>query len=301
MDAYRKNPVPVIYTQLDYVRAAPPSRLADCLDDLPLLKQLQNVAAGHTCVSTLESPHQLIVKVSFPGDLLSRDGTTGKVIQWRFYYWKLWDAESLVTGLRPAEAVHPINAGIDHASIDSLAHPTSCLPLLRTTKDALDSGYRKGYELDAKTAKDIERVEKKLIARTKLTAMKQLRPLKKASVPKPSNDPQLSARQRDAVLRRDKYRCVFCGQDASMTAIEVNHIVPRNVINKLQLDPSLHTAEVNLCVTCFKCNRGKSDSLAAEDIEFYCNAFSSSEHPNHDVLPHLKKISELQSLREDTT
>src|SRR5687767_13125324 len=113
MDAYRKNPVPVIYTQLDFVRAAPPCLLADCPDDLPLLQQLQSIAAGHTCVSTLESPYQMIVKVSFPDDILSRDGTTGILIRWHCYHWKLWDAESLITGRQPAEAIHPTNAGID--------------------------------------------------------------------------------------------------------------------------------------------------------------------------------------------
>lgn len=296
MDAYRKKPIPVIYTQLGFVRASSPCILADCADDLPLLQKLQRVAVGDHCVSELEVPHVLIVKAEFPDDILTRDGSTGDVVTWRKYYWKLWDAESYVTGCQPAEAVDSTNAGIDTNFLDSLAHPTSCLPMLRKTEHAFSSGTQKGYQLRSETAAAIDQGEKTLIARIELAAMKQLKPVTNAKPPKMANDPQVSPTLRDAILRRDKYRCIFCGRDSSATVLEVNHIIPRSLINKLHLDSALHIASENLCVTCFDCNRGKSDHLATEDIAYYRNAFSNPEHPNHTIRLYLLKISELQAL-----
>jgi len=303
MDVYRQSPVPVIYTQLEFVRAPSTCLLADCADDLTLLNLLQRVAAGHACVSELESPHTLILKAEFPDDILDRSGTTGEVIEWRVFQWKLWDAESLVTHSQPAEAVHPTNAGITPEFLNSLAHPKSCLPLLRTTQKVFDSGKRKGYQLSSETTAKIEGIEKPLIATTKrtlatikLTEMKKLKPAAKTSASKAAGDSQVSLKLRDLILRKGKYLCVFCGQGSPTIVLEVNHIVPRSLINKLHLDSGLHNAPANLCVTCFHCNRGKSDNLATEDIEFYRNAFSSPDHPNHSILAHLEKIAELQTL-----
>lgn len=298
MDAYRKKPIPVIYTQLGFVRASSACILADCADDLPFLQKLQRVAAGDHCVSELEAEpeHELIVKVEFPDDILTRDGSTGDVVTWRQYFWKIWDAESYVTRSRPAEAVNATNAGIDTDFLRLLAHPTSCLPWLRKTEQAFASGAQKGYQLRSETATAIDQSEKPLIARIELAAMKQLKPVANAKSSKTANDPQVTPTLRDAILRRDKYRCIFCGRDSSATALEVNHIIPRSLINKLHLDSALHSASENLCVTCFDCNRGKSDHLATEDIAYYRNAFSNPEHPNHTLRLYLVKISELQAL-----
>lgn len=299
MDVYRKNPVPVIYTHIEFVRAPCPRMRADCRDDLPLLQQLQSIAAGHACVSVLEcdSPHTLIVKAEFPDDILSRDGTSGQVIEWRVFQWKLWDAESLLTNRHPpAEAVHPAVAGIDPEFLESLADPSSCLKMLRETEDTFDSGTRKGYELHPETADAIAVIEKQLIARLNLKSMKLLKPSIRPTRAKLASVPQVSAVLRNSILQRGNYRCIFCGQDSSLTALEVNHVIPRSLINKLQLDAALHTAPENLCVTCFNCNRGKSDNLATTDIAYYRAAFSNPTHPNHSVLLHLTKISELQSL-----
>ena len=76
----------------------------------------------------------------------------------------------------------------------------------------------------------------------------------------------------------------------------MNHIIPHSLIRKLNLNSVLHTAPENLCVTCFSCNRGKSDNLATEDIEYYRREFSEPEHPNHNLISYFTKISELQKL-----
>ena len=296
MDVYRKNPVPAIYTQLRFVRASGPCILADCPEDLPLLKQIQNIAAGNACVSDLETrpAHEIIVKVAFPDDILARTGDSSDAIRWKCYYWKMWDAESLVTGIEPAEAMDSTDSGIDESFLDSLAHPTSCLPWLRMTEEAFDHSGRKGYTLTNEMASQLEQQEKPLIAQCKLSAMKQLKPMASPKSANPSGIPSISASLRDEMLRRDNYRCIFCGQGSSFIALEVNHIIPRSLINKLHLDSALHTAPENLCVTCIKCNRGKSDHLAKEDIAYYQQAFADAGHHNHGVVQYLRTIGHLQ-------
>jgi len=83
MEVYRKNPVPVIYTELGFVRAAPPSVLADCPEDLPRLQLLQSVAGGQSCLSELERSHWLIVKAELPDDIFARTGKSWDVVEWR--------------------------------------------------------------------------------------------------------------------------------------------------------------------------------------------------------------------------
>ena len=169
---------------------------------------------------------------------------SGALIKWHVFYWKLWDAESLVTDQRPAEAVRLANSGIDITVLDSLAHPTSCLPMLRQTQTLFTSerGMYQGYKLNEQTAAVIEEIEQRLFAGIKLAAMKRIKPNAKPRPSGTTNHPQVSAQLRDTILRRDKYRCIFCGGTSSSTALEVNHIIPRSLIRKLHLNSVLHTA-----------------------------------------------------------
>ena len=61
----------------------------------------------------------------------------------------------------------------------------------------------------------------------------------------------ISAATRVDVLRRDNYRCVFCGVSARKAELEIDHIVPfsnggSNAMNNLQ-------------TLCKACNQGKSN------------------------------------------
>ena len=293
MDVYRQKPLPVIYTRLDFVRA--PSSVgivADCPEDLARLRKLQSIVAGDICVSEIEWAYAFFVKLDIPRCIEKLDGTSDAVIQWRIFHWKVFDAESLVRDDHsPAEAVSLESAGIDTDFLDSLAHPTSCIPFLRQT----ETYFKGGYTLKPEIASAIKEIEDPLIAALKLRDMKgRIKPRRNQWQPKVAGTPQLPPKLRDRILRKNKYRCLFCGKGSLETELEVHHIIPRNLINKLHLDPALHTSPENLCVTCFNCNRGKSDSLAKEDIEYYLDAFSSPVHPNHDLLPYLRKISDLQ-------
>ena len=305
MDVFRKEPIPAIYTELGFVRKSAPFILADCPEDLSRLRQLQSVATGEVCVSELEWLYTFFVKAELPDDIATRDGSSDNILKWRVFYWKLWDAESLVKGSRPTEAISYENAGIDADFLDSLIHPISCLPMLRETQNLFEPANGKdkdkGYELKQETLVAIKRIEKPLIASVKLRTMKQSMKLPRTStrskLTKTSGNPQVSPKLRDAVLRNNNYRCLYCGKGASDGAqLEAHHIITRSLINKLHLDPTLHINPENLCAACFSCNRGKSDNLATEDIEFYLNAFSKPEHPNHGLLRYLRKISELQTI-----
>ena len=295
MDVYRKKPLPAIYTQLGFVRELGPCMIVDCPEDLSRLQQLQKIVAGDACVSEIEWTHGLFVKAAIPDDVLMREGTSGTVIEWRIWWWKLWDAQhaqSLVTDRWPAEAVRLTDAGIGTDFLNLLAHPTSCLPMLRQTEVL----FSKGYELKPEIAAAIKEIEEPLIASMKLRAMKRLKLIANSGSAKAIGNPQVPPKLRDTILRQNNYRCMFCGKNSSDAALEVHHIISRNLINKLHLDPALHVDPENLCVTCFRCNRGKSDNLTTEDIEYYRAAFSNPEHPNHNLLSYLTKISELQTL-----
>ena len=296
MNSCRTSPLPVLYTKLRFVRFSSAWRIfADCPEDLPYLHRVQSVAQGHTCVAQLEQSHELLLKAEFPADILERDGSSEEVIRWRAYCWKLWDVHSLIGDRHlPAEAIQISEAGVDFHFIGSLAHPISCLPMLRKTQEV----FPQGYTLTQEIASALERMETPLIASLQLHAMKmkQLKPAANSSSRPIPTHPRISSSLRDEILRRDGYRCIFCGQGSSEASLEVNHIIPRSLIDKLHLGSSLHTSPHNLCVACFACNRGKRDNLRAEDIGYYRSRFSDKGHPNHDILPHLKKLSELQDL-----
>lgn len=59
----------------------------------------------------------------------------------------------------------------------------------------------------------------------------------------------VNGKLRFEVLKRDEFRCVYCGRGASEVAIEVDHIVPRKL-------GGLDVIE-NLAACCRECNSGK--------------------------------------------
>lgn len=82
----------------------------------------------------------------------------------------------------------------------------------------------------------------------------------------------VSKRVRFEVLKRDGFRCVYCGAGSSGVQLEVDHIVPvaRGGSNEAS----------NLVTACFDCNRGKSDkplSEAQPSLDRQADAIASSE------------------------
>ena len=63
----------------------------------------------------------------------------------------------------------------------------------------------------------------------------------------------ISSSVRVDVLKRDNYRCVFCGATAQETQLQIDHIIPFSKGGNNELS--------NLQTLCIECNRGKSDRL----------------------------------------
>lgn len=305
---FRKNLVPALYTRLGFVRKSR-RLLADCSEDLPDLRKIQNVVAGSSCLSELErEPEQVpefIVKAEFPDEISSYTGDSGKAIEWRCYSWKVYDVEKLFKPTRPAEAVALREAGIEEPYLTSLADAISCIGLLRDTQDIFQNKIsgRIGYSFTAEIKSEIQEAERTLFAGMRITDMKER--LEPPSTPESrrtsrlrsiSPKPKIKQKLRHEVLQRDRYRCIFCGKDSSVIEIEVDHVIPRNLIENLNLDSKLHTASKNLCSTCSDCNRGKGGRLAKKDIKFYLEKFADAGRPNHEIIPYLSRIAELQTL-----
>lgn len=173
IEIFRKTRVPAIYTKLDYVRESATVCYADCPKDLELIRQIQDVVKGKICVSNIERlSYHFMIKAVFPENIMDLDGTSDELIEWHFFSWKVWDAETLITHRNPAEAVPLIKAGIEADFIDTLAHPSSCLPILRETEKMFQENS--AYTLDSKIASEIKKIETPLIARIKLHKLKQL-------------------------------------------------------------------------------------------------------------------------------
>ena len=61
----------------------------------------------------------------------------------------------------------------------------------------------------------------------------------------------ISASTRVDVLRRDNYRCVFCGVSAKKAELQIDHIIPFSKSGSNEMD--------NLQTLCIDCNRGKGN------------------------------------------
>lgn len=58
---------------------------------------------------------------------------------------------------------------------------------------------------------------------------------------------------RFAILRRDGFRCVYCGATPERAALRVDHVIPRSAGGP--------TEEFNLVTACHTCNAGKAASI----------------------------------------
>lgn len=61
----------------------------------------------------------------------------------------------------------------------------------------------------------------------------------------------ISKRLRFEVLKRDRFTCQYCGEKPPKVPLEIDHIIPVSKGGKNEIQ--------NLVVSCFDCNRGKSN------------------------------------------
>jgi hypothetical protein len=296
MDVYRQKSISAIFTELPFIRRSAQCPFVDSLEDANRLQELKDVATGKSCISTLEYRHEFLIRCVLPDDILDRLGATDELLSWHYYSWKVWDVETIFSESMPAEAVTVAEAGIDTRRLNSIADKSSCIPLLKKIATLLGN---KGYTFKKELQKGLEEIEQRLFAGIEIDTIKSLRRISRSNDAKIARPRIIPLRVRDQILRRDNYRCIFCGawRDVSVS-LEVHHIIPVSIVTKLQLDRGLESGAENLCTTCFACNRGKSDQLAIEDVDFYIDAFSGVTHPNHGVVELLKIIRRTQSVMQ---
>jgi hypothetical protein len=233
-----------------------------------------------------------VIKADFPDNWTEFSANTGDVIKWNMFEWKVWDVFCLIRDRKPSEAVTLESSGISRPLLKNIGNTSSCIPILKELREHI-----KYDELTTETIGKIEDIERRIFSEIKLRKLKgsAMEGIDEKSSQKYSVSP-ITDKQRRTILRRDQFRCIFCGKGSPETILEVDHIIPRSIVRKLSLDFALNDAEYNLCTTCKGCNREKRDNLFREDIMHYLSLFSQPQHPNHKVLPILKRISELQEI-----
>ena len=70
------------------------------------------------------------------------------------------------------------------------------------------------------------------------------------SDPPVSTTRQISKRLRFEILKRDKFRCIYCGRAAPDVILHVDHVVP--------VKSGGETEQLNLASACRDCNLGKA-------------------------------------------
>lgn len=251
---------------------------------------------GKKCISIFEQQNTFLLALSVDEKFIHLKGDSNELCQFVQYGLRLYDVNYFLENKKPGEAVDLIEEGLDELKLDMLAARESCLPLIRE----LEKAYSKkpNYFLNKTQEEEVRKMEDRLFASLKIEEMKGKRsssPNRSSKSIKPGAG-NFNPKLRDGILRRDKYRCFFCGCTSKDSPLEVNHIIPRNIIKRFNLNEELFLAEYNLITTCFSCNRGKSDYLHPEDIDRYFEAFSIKEHPNHKLLSFLTLIKQLQKL-----
>jgi 5-methylcytosine-specific restriction endonuclease McrA len=260
------------------------------------MKSLQAAMKGKECISKLEQQNTFLMALSVDDKFAHLKGESNELCEFVEYGLRIWDVQYYLKDTHPTEAIDLIEEGIDEVKLDMLAARESCFPLIRELEKAY--GKKPNYFLDKSQEEEVRKIEDRLFASLKIEEIKG----KRTSTANRSNksikpgDGNFNPKLRDSIFRRDKYRCFYCGGTSNDSRLEVNHIIPRNLIRRFNLNEELFTADYNLITTCFQCNRGKSDYLHIEDINRYFESFDKKAHPNHKLLSFLTLIKQLQEL-----
>lgn len=289
----RRSGVPAIYTNLNFVRYRQHVQASVCdiqsEADQDIIQKLKAIVSNKICVSELESVCKFFLVLEVSKNILTCNGNSKQVVKYNCAYWKLWDVETLFGSQLPCEQVALEKVGLSLKFVSDLAKPISCLPLL------LDCEKVIGDKFGAEMLNKIKNFEEPEIAALNIERKKCS--LKKNLPKKNKSEKIIPSSLRERILRRDSFRCIYCGLDSSKAKLEVNHILSRSLIKKLTLSPKLLTDEANLCASCFECNRGKSDHLYKEDIIFYEERFDKVGHPNRSILEPMRYIAQLQNYK----
>jgi hypothetical protein len=213
---------------------------------------------------------------------------------------KLRDEDFERDFVRVVDAEH-----LDRLRIKSLGAPISILPFIDDWErfDALlqvsDPLLRRpGRQIDRKwnlmrqERESIERQEQMLFELHR--AKQRHRKLRPALNSPRSNGGAVTPRLREQILRLDKYTDFFTGAAAPHAEVDVHHIIPRWIVERLDLPCELFAAPYNLITADRQLNRVKGAHLFKDDVELYLERFADPAHRNHPILKYLIKVKELQ-------
>jgi hypothetical protein len=295
MKVLRKNRIPAIYLSIPWIRKPKGTAMwADLEDDIQYIDLMKSICEHKACLSRLEQLTEFLVTADFPEDWKEFEGTTGSTVEWKYCKWNAWDILTHINDdYIPSEAVSLREAGVTQELCDALAEPVSCIPILKLLHKEVNFG-----ELPETALQKITETEQSLFRQLEIHRLKGSAhndsSNRSGKLAKSSSN-GLTPSVRKSILARDGYRCCFCGATSASAELEVDHIVSRSLIKRLELPPKLSSAEYNLATTCKSCNRGKRDFLSQRDVAHYIHLFSKDEHPNVQIMTYLEMIARLQS------
>lgn len=86
----------------------------------------------------------------------------------------------------------------------------------------------------------------------------------------------MNKRLRFEILRRDGFRCTYCGETPSEAELHVDHVVPQALGGQ--------DIPENLVTACEPCNSGKASSSPSEELVAAVNEAAAIEHAGRSIL-----------------
>jgi hypothetical protein len=318
---YRTSGIPLFLTRLPLIHRRR-CVMAPVEEDVA---QVKDYAAGRKDAEEPLSPHYFKLAIDLPDlDAIEENMRAGKYKDSATISFDVfgWDAVDVVRILRfdededeterklrdedfERDFVRVVDAEhLDRLRIKSLGAPISILPFiddwerfdsLSQVSDPLLRGSRqidRKWNLTRQERESIEREERMLFELHR--AEQRHRKLRRAVNSSLANGGAVTPRLREQILRLDKYTDFFTGAAAPHVEVDVHHIIPRWIIERLDLPRELLTAPYNLITVDSQLNRVKGAHLLKDDVELYLQRFADPTHRNHPILQYLAKVKELQ-------
>lgn len=319
---YRSSGIPLFLTRLPLVHRRR-CIIAPVEEDVA---QLRDYAAGRKDAEEPLSPHAFKLAIDLPElDVIEENMRAGKYKNSTTLGFEAfgWDAVDIVRILRFDEDEDETQRNLrdedferdfvrlvdtptlDPHRIQSLGGPISILPFIDDWErfDALSQASdpllrRSGAQIDRKwylTGRERDSIQREEQMLFELHRAKQRHgKLRRASNAVRANGGAVTPRLREQILRLDKYTDFFTGATATHVELDVHHVIPRWIIERLDLPRELLTAPYNLITVDNQLNRVKGAHLFREDVELYLRRFADPAHRNHPILQWVSKVKDLQ-------
>lgn len=278
MFVFSKKQIPYFYFSGNWVRKLKLKTVYNETEFKEELIEIEQFKNHNLPIDNLSNPEEFILAI-FIESFLARDKKTISYFEITKYYWKIHDSIYILNNKKASEAVSL--ELLPQSQVDDLKSDSSCLPFLFDYANFIDLNHL-NYKIG-----DLKNAEKRELSKYRIEVRKNQ--ISKHTIKSPTTSVSLKNRQN--ILFRDSSRCLLCGRTSAEIPIEVDHIIPRNIIKRLGLNSDLLTSEYNLMSFCFECNRGKSGDLSNSSIEYYINQLDYDYFkPTIEILIKLKDL-----------